>query len=82
LNPTDPRGQNKPARRAGFFQHGQGQPVGITTLVDHPFNPGVGHHFGTEYAGLVRDVKGASGNGNTMYSGLQDGVLFGVQTAA
>jgi hypothetical protein len=56
--------------------------VGIALPVDDFSHPGVDHHLGAEYAGLVSAVKGGSLDADAVQRRLNDGVLLGVHRPA
>lgn len=63
-------------------QHLLCQPVRIRMGIDDALNPGIDEDLGADNTGLMRAVQRRAFGGHAVYSRLDDGILFGVDTAA
>ena len=50
--------------------------------IDDALNPGIDEDLGADNTGLMRAVQRPAFGGHAVYSRLDDGILFGVDTAA
>ena len=50
--------------------------------IDDALNPGIDEDLGADNTGLMRAVQRRAFGGHAVYSRLDDGILFGVDTAA
>ena len=50
--------------------------------IDDALNPGIDEDLGADNTGLMRAVQRRAFGGHAIYSRLDDGILFGVDTAA
>jgi hypothetical protein len=67
---------------AGLLQHGGREFVCIPLFEYDSGDPGIDEHFGTDGTGMVRAIQDGSGDRNPVVSGLDDGILFGVEPPA
>ena len=73
---------SSPPQYSRLPQKFQCSAVGIALPVDDFSHPGVDHHLGAEYAGLVSAVKDGSLDADAVQRRLNDGVLLGVHRPA
>ena len=66
----------------GSFQHLLSQFIRIRICINNPLNTSIDQYFSTDNTRLMSTIQRTSVNGYAMISGLNNGILLSMDTAA